>query len=263
MLAVIISTFMLLLSGCAGYKQLRPRAKVVDLQSYSLVLLRIVTYNGIRPEQEPRLTQMELFNLHTRKKIFVTFPEHKGDTDMYSYRHYWVGLYLPPGEYMITRFRGISPVFLTSLSSEFQITCHNTFVLPPNSVSYAGLLQLTNGSRNASSMAATGIVGVESLAGALISGYLSGSFSVDALDNRAEDIPGFKLRFPILQQHEIVYNISKWLAMLHIHFPGMNWQSIANSMAIILGMSCHCYANGSRKQGIKHETQVKDTAGNC
>lgn len=202
-----------LISGCANMSMvpLKKNARSLQLEKNSLLLMRFATMNHYDPLFTPKISSIQFYNLNTRKKFsFAPYYEDQ-KADALGYNHYWLALYLPPGEYLIEKIE--AKAYVTMISSSFKIRPFTKFTLPPQSISYAGLLEISSGKpiSNGSTVpsSSTPLTG-NSLLGSALAGYLTdGAFQIRLLDNSKEDIASYRFFYPSLAQREILINLGK------------------------------------------------------
>jgi len=207
---VVLLAIAILLAGCVTGLPLRKNARKLNLSRNSLVLLRFATVNFYDPLFTPKLSYIQFFNLQTNKRYrFQPLPEDQ-TIDALGYNHFWLGLYLPPGDYLIERLDGNSETAL--LGSSFKLKPFTKFTLPAQSISYSGLIEISNAKpiKDGTSVSSSAqSFSSETLLGNALAGYLSnGTFQVKVIDNSQEDLKGFRYFFHGLENREIVLNIA-------------------------------------------------------
>lgn len=205
-----VSAIAVLLAGCVTGLPLRKSDRKLNVSKNSLVLLRFATVNFYDPLFTPKLSYIQFFNLQTNKRFrFQPLPEDQ-TIDALGYNHLWLGLFLPPGDYLIERLDGKCETAM--LGSSFKLKPFTKFTLPPQSISYSGLIEISNAkpvkdgttvSSSAQSFSS------EALLGNALAGYLNNSaFQIKVIDNSQEDLTGFRYFFHGLANREIQINLA-------------------------------------------------------
>ncbi len=202
---------LILITGCVTMVPLRKSARTAKVDKRSLLLLRFATMNHYDPVFTPKLTLIQFYNLDTRKRFRYGPQPESQSCDALGYNHFWMALFLPPGEYLIEKLEGLA--LETLIPSSFQIKPFTKFSLPPQSISYAGLLEISNGkpTQDGVSVQSSSIpMSSQGLLGSALSGYLDdGTFRVRLIDNHQEDIVSYRYFYPCLAQREILINLAK------------------------------------------------------
>lgn len=222
---LLIMTLIPLVNGCASVQTkemaLKTGQEELSHQEGSLCLLSIKTDNKFKPEWPPEVWSIELINQATDKKVNIAVRSmsfgsllKKGLGDTFTYdkgASSWEGLIsfqLPPGQYRLSAVRGgcARGVGVAAAVANFDFPLEIPFRVHDKECVYLGRIEMTNRERISEDEIPSGDRTVTRLP-QRHSGFGTGTFDVEIVDNFDQDINRFKEKYPVIADMKIAKRI--------------------------------------------------------